>query len=119
MGDYFPEDYEDDFDFSEGMTGPGANKRNGPELPGMENFGDDAIMMGGIEQSEDIPAGMEFVPSSVPDGEIKCVFLNCCENIFFQNHLKNCVSNFSHLKKLHFSSVSNAPRAEAAQAMNS
>jgi hypothetical protein len=26
--------------------------------------------MGGIEQNTDIPAGMEFIPSSVPDGEV-------------------------------------------------
>lgn len=43
--------------------------RGGPELPGMENLGADAVMMGGIELSSEIPAGMEFIPSSVPDGE--------------------------------------------------
>ena len=41
----------------------------GPQLPGMENLGADAGLMGGIEQSSEIPAGMEFVASSVPDGE--------------------------------------------------
>jgi len=46
----------------------GGNKRSGPELPGMENLGDDAVMMGGIEDATDIPAGMAFVASSVPDG---------------------------------------------------
>lgn len=44
---------------------------DGPQLPGMENLGEDAIMMGGIEQAEGIPDGMEFIPSSVPDGEIQ------------------------------------------------
>jgi hypothetical protein len=37
----------------------------------MENLGADAIMMGGIEQAEGIPPDMEFIPSSVPDGEIQ------------------------------------------------
>lgn len=44
---------------------------DGPALPGMENLGEDAIMMGGIETSSDIPEGTEFIPSSVPDGELK------------------------------------------------
>jgi hypothetical protein len=35
----------------------------------MENLGDDAVMMGGIEQNTEIPAGMEFVVSGAPDGE--------------------------------------------------
>ena len=51
---------------SQAMLG---GNRNGPQLPGMENLGADAIMMGGIETASDIPAGMEFIPSSVPDGE--------------------------------------------------
>ena len=45
-----------------------GNDRSGPELPGMENLGADAVMMGGIEENSEIPAGMEFVPASVPDG---------------------------------------------------
>lgn len=48
----------------------GGRGGDGPELPGMENLGADAVMMGGIEQAEGIPEGMEFIPSSVPDGEI-------------------------------------------------
>jgi hypothetical protein len=28
-------------------------------------------MMGGIEQASEIPAGMEFIPSSVPDGTVE------------------------------------------------
>ena len=36
----------------------------------MENLGADAVMMGGIEEASEIPAGMEFVMSSVPDGEM-------------------------------------------------
>ena len=47
----------------------GGNK-SGPALPGMENLGADAIMMGGIEDATEIPAGMEFIPASVPDGDI-------------------------------------------------
>ena len=72
-GDYFPEGYDKEAEvaFSEGMMGSQANlgnDRNGPELPGLENIGADAIMMGGIEENSDIPAGMEFVAASVPDG---------------------------------------------------
>jgi len=57
--------------FSDGMLGSqgGGGNRDGPQLPGMENLGADAIMMGGITQASEIPAGMEFIPSSVPDGE--------------------------------------------------
>ena len=35
----------------------------------MENLGADAVVAGGINLSPDIPDGMEFIPSSVPDGE--------------------------------------------------
>ena len=52
-----------------GSQGSGSN-RDGPQLPGMENLGEDALMMGGIEECSDIPAGTEFIPSSVPDGEV-------------------------------------------------
>ena len=45
-----------------------GGNRDGPQLPGMENLGADAVLMGGIEQNSDIPADMEFIPSSVPDG---------------------------------------------------
>lgn len=73
-GDYFPEGYDasSNPDFTEGMMGSQATlggDRSGPQLPGMENLGDDAVMMGGIEENSDIPAGMEFVAASVPDGE--------------------------------------------------
>eukprot|EP00816_Leptocylindrus_hargravesii_P007310 CAMPEP_0196803584 /NCGR_PEP_ID=MMETSP1362-20130617/2996_1 /TAXON_ID=163516 /ORGANISM="Leptocylindrus danicus, Strain CCMP1856" /LENGTH=222 /DNA_ID=CAMNT_0042175261 /DNA_START=43 /DNA_END=711 /DNA_ORIENTATION=- len=73
VGDYFPEDYEADIGYTDGMMGSqaGMNRKTGPALPGMENLGADAIMMGGIEMSEDIPEGMEFIPASVPDGEIR------------------------------------------------
>jgi len=73
-GDYFPEGYDKDAEpaFEVGMGGSqGAGSRDsGPQLPGMENLGDDAVLMGGIEENPDIPAGMEFIPSSVPDGSI-------------------------------------------------
>lgn len=73
-GDYFPDDYNPDVGFSDGMMGSqvtlGGNS-DGPQLPGMENLGEDAVMMGGIETASDIPAGMEFIPSSVPDGEFQ------------------------------------------------
>eukprot|EP01082_Thalassiosira_pseudonana_P000193 g401.t1 g401 contig1:962151-963464(-) len=72
-GDYFPEGYDPNaVAFTEGMggsSGMGSGER-GPALPGMENLGADALMMGGIEENTEIPAGMEFVMSSVPDGEI-------------------------------------------------
>uniref|UniRef100_A0A7S3V9S1 Uncharacterized protein n=1 Tax=Chaetoceros debilis TaxID=122233 RepID=A0A7S3V9S1_9STRA len=74
-GDYFPEGYDPSTnpDFSEGMMGSQAmlaGGDKGPQLPGMENLGEDAVMMGGIEENSEIPAGMEFVPASVPDGEL-------------------------------------------------
>lgn len=73
-GDYFPEGYnpEEEIAFSSGMMGSQAGmggNREGPQLPGLENLGADAVMQGGIELPADIPAGMEFIPSSVPDGE--------------------------------------------------
>lgn len=74
-GDYFPEGYdpEQEVAFSSGMMGSQNNSGGdrGPALPGMENLGEDALMMGGIELSEDIPAGMEFKPCSIPDGEFQ------------------------------------------------
>jgi len=72
-GDYFPEDYVPETGFAAGMMGAQQNQgtQQGPELPGMENLGDDAVMMGGIEEASEIPAGMEFIPSSVPDGEFE------------------------------------------------
>ena len=53
-----------------GSQSVGGGGERGPALPGMENLGDDAVMMGGIELAEGIPADMEFVMSSVPDGEV-------------------------------------------------
>lgn len=56
------------------MMGSQANlgrANDGPQLPGLENLGDDAMIAGGLEQDSDIPAGMEFVPSSVPDGSFE------------------------------------------------
>jgi hypothetical protein len=73
-GDFFPEDYDPDAQpgYMDGMMGSqqmlSGGNRSGPQLPGMENLGADAIMMGGIEENSEIPAGMEFIPSSVPDG---------------------------------------------------
>lgn len=71
-GDYFPEDYESEVEFSEGMMGSQGKGKgsDGPQLPGMENLGEDAIMMGGIEEASEIPADMDFTPMSVPDGEL-------------------------------------------------
>jgi len=69
-GDYFPEGYSPDVGFTDGMQGSTSNRNDGPELPGLENLGEDAVMMGGIEENTDIPAGMEFIASSVPDGDL-------------------------------------------------
>jgi hypothetical protein len=75
-GDYFPEGYNANAEiaFTSGMMGSQATmggNRGGPQLPGMENLGADAVLMGGIAQNTDIPAGMTFVPSSVPDGSFE------------------------------------------------
>jgi hypothetical protein len=74
-GDYYPDDYDAGVEFTDGMMGSQSNgkggDRSGPQLPGMENLGEGAIMMGGITLAEGIPDGMEFVPSSVPDGEFQ------------------------------------------------
>lgn len=71
VGDYFPDDYDPEVGFAEGMMGSQAmlgGNRDGPELPGLKNLGADAVVRGGIETASEIPAGMEFIPSSVPDG---------------------------------------------------
>jgi hypothetical protein len=52
-----------------GSQNMGGNRR-GPELPGMENLGADAVMSEGLQQASEIPDGMDFTPSSVPDGEL-------------------------------------------------
>lgn len=71
-GDFFPEGYnpEEEIAFTSGMMGSQATMRgnDGPQLPGLENLGADAVVSGGLEMASDIPAGMEFIPSSVPDG---------------------------------------------------
>jgi hypothetical protein len=73
-GDYFPEDFdldENQSKFTEGMMGSQSflNRGNqGPALPGLENLGADAVIRGGIATASEIPAGMTFIPSSVPDG---------------------------------------------------
>ena len=74
-GDFFPEGYNPDEEiaFSSGMMGSqemlSGGKRSGPQLPGMENLGADAVVRGGIATADGIPAGMEFIPSAMPDGE--------------------------------------------------
>eukprot|EP00545_Synedropsis_sp_CCMP1620_P007853 CAMPEP_0119009270 /NCGR_PEP_ID=MMETSP1176-20130426/4252_1 /TAXON_ID=265551 /ORGANISM="Synedropsis recta cf, Strain CCMP1620" /LENGTH=228 /DNA_ID=CAMNT_0006961745 /DNA_START=14 /DNA_END=700 /DNA_ORIENTATION=- len=74
-GDFLPEGYVDDLEFTEGMLGSQAglssSQRKGPQLPGMEHLGEDAILMGGIELAEGIPEDMHFIPASVPDGNIE------------------------------------------------
>jgi len=61
-----------------------SGDRGGPQLPGMENLGEDAIMMGGIETDSEIPEGMEFIPSSVPDGEFEFSVASNSEGIDFE-----------------------------------
>jgi len=72
-GDFFPEGYnkEDEIEFASGMMGSQSNSGGrdaGPQLPGLENLGEDALIAGGLVMDSDIPADMEFVASSVPDG---------------------------------------------------
>merc|ERR1719384_1156104 len=55
-GDYFPEGYDPAAEaaFTEGMGGSqsvGMGRNDGPQLPGMENLGADAVIQGGIEIS--------------------------------------------------------------------
>jgi len=72
-GDYFPEGYDkNEVEFTSGMMGSQSSLAGDRtvQLPGMENLGADAIVTGGIEQASEIPTGMEFIPSSVPDGEV-------------------------------------------------
>lgn len=73
-GDYFPEGYDPNAEiaFTEGMGGSQAllaGGNRGVELPGLD-FGDAGYTIGGIESASEIPAGMQFIPSSVPDGEL-------------------------------------------------
>ena len=83
VGDFFPEGYVDELEFTDGIKGISGlthpkvgNRDQGPELPGMEDIvaNDDIVnhMLGaGLEQASDIPEGMEFIPSSVPDGQVQ------------------------------------------------
>jgi hypothetical protein len=72
-GDYFPEGYDKNaVAYTEGMMGSQNTRGSdrGPALPGMENLGADAMIAGGIDLASDIPPGMTFVMSSVPDATI-------------------------------------------------
>jgi len=77
--DYFPDDYDPDINFADGIMGSqsGSGNKSGPELPGMENLGEDAVVVGGIEFATDIPEGMVFKVSSIPDGTVE---MNCGAN---------------------------------------
>ena len=75
-GDYYPEGYDPNaVEFTEGMMGSQelltSRDRGGPQLPGLENLGADAVIAGGINMNPDMPPGMEFIPSSVPDGDLQ------------------------------------------------
>jgi hypothetical protein len=91
-GDYFPEGYDPNaIAYTEGMGGSQAmlgGNRDGPQLPGMENLGADAVVTGGIEVNTDIPEGMEFIPSSVPDGEFEMrVFASASGEFEWENRV--------------------------------
>lgn len=75
-GDFFPEDYDPNEapDYTQGMFGSQQfidqnRERDFTDLPGLENLGEDAVMMGGLEQATEIPAGMDFTPGMRADGE--------------------------------------------------
>lgn len=51
---------------SQAMLGGGDR---GVELPGMD-FSEGGFTIGGIDAATEIPNGMLFIPSSVPDGEV-------------------------------------------------
>lgn len=76
-----------------GSQGFGRGDR-GPALPGMENLGADALMMGGIEEASEIPAGMEFIMSSVPDGSVE---MQVASNS--KGELPSCFGNYFGLFK--------------------
>ena len=74
-GDYYPDGYDaNEISYTSGMMGSQAmlsgGNREGPQLPGLENLGADAVVQGGIDLASEIPPGMEFIPSSVPDGQV-------------------------------------------------
>jgi hypothetical protein len=86
VGDFLPENYEDELEFTTGVVGisgvsggGGAqkNKPVEPDRPGL-NFEDAAMgltMSDGLEEcdvdtQDCIPEGMVFKPASVPDGSI-------------------------------------------------
>lgn len=53
------QDYENNLQFSDGMMGSQAmlgSRNQGPQLPGMENLGADAVVTGGLDMATDIPA---------------------------------------------------------------
>lgn len=74
-GDYFPDNYDPEAEiaFSSGMMGSQemltGGDRGGPQLPGLENVGADAVITGGIEMSSEIPPGMDFTPNPFYNGE--------------------------------------------------
>jgi hypothetical protein len=109
-GDFFPDDYnrEDEIAFTEGGS-------KGPQLPGMENLGADAIVQGGVTVSSEIPPGMQFIPSSVPDGVVEftvgstsgtymrtymhtCIYISKTIEIAIHTHLNYYCPNQLHLR---------------------
>ena len=78
-GDYYPEGYDRDaISFEEGMGGSQAmmgGDRGGPALPGMENLGADAVMMGGIEQllpALPVSVGLTGEIAFIPTAHFRC-----------------------------------------------
>jgi hypothetical protein len=83
--------------FTSGMGGSQAmlgGDRGGPQLPGLENLGADAVVAGGIAVDPNIPAGMQFVPSSVPDGEIAFNVASTTASAEFQIAVKSPCMTF-------------------------
>jgi len=77
-------DMTDEIDSVDGMCGsqvasPEKMKEEGSEIPGLGHLGEDAVVMGGVDVASEFPAGVESVPSSVPDGhvDIVCAAVDC------------------------------------------
>ena len=70
-GDYFPDDYDAEgnaMDFKDQMGGP---KKTGPretEIPGMKAFSEGGEVIGGLEESDEIPEGVVFEADARTEG---------------------------------------------------
>jgi len=75
VGDYFPEDFdqgEAQDMFDSGTKNMGGTKQADTERPGLEDLGQGGFVAGeGYKTPEGIPDGMEFLPTSNPDGKFQ------------------------------------------------